>query len=211
MIAKKYFSALIILLTLLGFYKEQTPAPNQEIELQFAQGASVSQQTEEVIQAIKQQLQTLGVANIQVRQLANDTLAIAYYSNEDVSAIKELLVEKGFASKKQLPQIPTEDQTENFQAYATVDSYKLDIYELKTTADSFLGTHGKFILDLQKEFDKSPSPNSFANANSFIAGDVNTISIALTYSESGYTVIFKENTPYEIPDVRAGPSTTTLS
>lgn len=197
---------------LLGFYTEQTPVPNQEIELQFAGVTMVSSDTEEVIQAIKQQLQSIGVTNIQVRQQADNTLKIAYYSNENVAAIKAFLIENGVASNNGFPEEPTGDETFSFEAYANVDSYKLDVYELQTAADSSLGEHqGKYILDLQKEYDKSPSPNSFANTSSFFSGDFNTTSIELTYTESGYIVIFKENISYEIPDVRAGPFTATLS
>ncbi|MCH2195955.1 hypothetical protein [Kordia sp.] len=209
MIAKKYFSALIIFLVLLGYYQEQAPVPNQEIELQFSQNEVVSEETEDVILAIKEQLESLGVTNIQVRQLANNTLAIAYYSDENVAVIKEFLIEKGFASKK-LPKTPTEE-TGSHEIFANADSYKLDIYELQTTSDSYLGTHGKYILDLQKEYDKSPTSSSFANANSFITGDFDVNSLVLTYSESDYTVTFKENISYEIPDVRAGPFTIILS
>ncbi|MFK7746795.1 MAG: hypothetical protein AB8B65_00245 [Kordia sp.] len=211
MIAKKYFSALILFITLLGFYQEQTPVPNQQIELQFSGSATVSSNTEEVIEAIKLQLEDLGVANIQVRKQADNTLTIAYYSNENAASVKKLLIEKGIASKDKFPASPTENNTVNYQEFASLDSYELDVYELQTTSDSFDGTHGKYILDLQKEYDKSPTPNSFAKANSLITGDFNTSLIARMYTESGYTTILKENISYEIPDVRAGPFTTTLS
>ncbi len=212
MIAKKCFSALIILITLFGFYKEQTPAPNQEIELQFAEREAVAQDATIVIQAIKQQLQDFGVENIQVRERTAQTLKIAYFSEDAVATIKEFLVEKGWLANDESPTIPTEEQQVYLQAYANVDHCKIDIYELQSTADSYFGgTHGKYILDLHKEYDKSPTPNSFANTNSFITGDHHTLAIECTYTTSGYTVIHKENIAYEIPDVRAGPFSTTLS
>lgn len=211
MIAKKYFSGLLILLVLFGFYKEQTPAPNQEIELHFTDNASVSQENTAVIEAITQQLEDLGVENIQVRQQAGTSLKIAYFSNEKVAAVKELLIEKGFSAKDQLPILPIEDTNVYLQSFANVDNYQIDIYELQSDSDTVLGSHGKFILDLHKEYDKSPTPSSFANANSFVTGDDQTIAIELTYTISEYTVIPNENISYEIPDVRAGPFTTSLS
>lgn len=211
MIAKKYFSALLILIVLSGFYKEQTPAPNQEIELQFADTAVVAQDASEVIQAIKLQLTTLGVENIQVREHTTQTLKIAYFSQEKVAAVKELLIEKGLLAKDELPTIPTDDKSVYFQAYANVDSYKIDIYEIQSTSDSYVGTHGKYILDLHKEYDKSPTSNSFANASVFFTGNYQAVAIEYSYMIADYKVIVDENISYEIPDVRAGPFFTTLS
>ncbi|EDP95385.1 hypothetical protein U8527_17005 [Kordia algicida OT-1] len=202
MFAKRYLSAFVILLTLLGFYKEQTPAPNQEIELQFT-NQTVSQETKEVIDGIKKQLEALGVANIQVRQI-DGALKIAYYSDENVAAIKELLLEEIPASNNESPNQTDDDNTVVFQEYTAIEGYKLEVYELHTTSNPFIGVQGKFILSLQKDYDKSPNPNSFANTNNFISGEVKH-TIALAYTESSYTAIPKENTSYEIPDVRAGP------
>ncbi|PTX61178.1 hypothetical protein C8N46_105335 [Kordia periserrulae] len=206
MIAKKYFSAFIILLVLFGFYQEQTPAPNQEIELQFAENAAVSSETVEVIQAIKEQLRSLGVEYIQVRA-QGQTLKISYFSQENVAAIKEVLLAKGFLATDTIPVIPTEDNHENgtLQTYADVDTYKIDVYELQSAGDSFNGVHGKYILELHKEYDKSPTPNSFANTSVFFTGAIDTTTFELTYTISAYTTIPKENNTHEIPDVRAGP------
>ncbi|MEM6684419.1 MAG: hypothetical protein AAF617_01385 [Bacteroidota bacterium] len=199
------------MLTLFGFYKEQSPAPNQEIELHFTDSASTSQETTAIIQAITEQLEALGVENIQVRPQEGASLKIAYFSKEKVAAVKELLIENGFSAKDTLPVLPVEETNVYLQSFANVDQYQIDIYELQAASDAFLGAHGKFILDLHKEFDKSPTPNLFANTNSFVTGDHQTIAIELTYTRSEYTVIPKENISYEIPDVRAGPFTTSLS
>ncbi|MBC8756089.1 hypothetical protein H2O64_15535 [Kordia sp. YSTF-M3] len=206
MIAKKYFSALIILITLLGFYKKQSPAPNQEIELQFADQTTVLAETDEVIEAITAQLEALGVENIQVRQTAG-ILKIAYYSDENVAEIKKILAEEGFESEDKSEEIPTNKKAVTFQEYGIVDSFKIDVYELQTVSNPYTAIHGKYILALHKDYDKSPSPNSSANTSSFLTGEIKT-TIALAYTESSYTAIPKENISYEIPDVRAGPFTT---
>ncbi|QHI36326.1 hypothetical protein IMCC3317_16880 [Kordia antarctica] len=202
MIAKKYFSALIIFITLLGFYQKQIPAPNQQIELQFTDQAALFEETEEVILAIKKQLEALGVENIQVKQQGG-TLKIAYFSTEKITEIKKILSEEGFASNSKSQEIPSKNALQ-FHEYENADSYKIAVYELQTDFNPYVGTHGKYILSLQKDSDKSPNPNPFANANSFHTGEIN-ITIALAYTESSYTAIHIENTSYEIPDVRAGP------
>ena len=186
---------------LLGFYKEQVPAPNQQIELQFVDQATILEESDEVIEAIKVQLEALGVENIQVRQ-TDGTLKIAYYSDENVAEIKKILATEGFDSEEN----STGKKAVKFQDYGLVDSFKLDVYELQIDSNPFDGIHGKYILALQKNSDKSPdtNPNSFANANSFLAGEFKTI-ISLAYTESTYIAIPKENISYEIPDVRAGP------
>jgi len=205
MLAKKYFSALIILITLLGFYKKQNPAPNQEIELQFVDQELVVEDTEDVIKAIKQQLQALGITEIQVRTQENGILKIAYYSEADVADIKKVLSSKGIASEGESNEIPTNKKVVTFQHAGNVDTFKLDVYELQTTSNPYVGTHGKYILAFQKEYDKAPSPNSFGNTDSFLTGELKT-TIELAYTESTYTTILKENISYEIPDVRAGPT-----
>lgn len=211
MIAKRYFSALIILITFLGFYKKQSLVPNQEIELQFENQVTVFNETEDVIQAIKQQLVVLGVENIQVRQTPG-TLKIAYYSDANVAEIKKILAAEGFTSNHPSEETPTNPKAVKFQGNATADHFKIDVYELQTASNPYAAIHGKYILVVQKDFDKSPTsnPNSFANTSSFYLGDIKTV-IALAYTESSYTAIPKESIPHEIPDVRAGPSTTILS
>ena len=201
MIAKKYISALIILLTLLGFSKKPAPAPNQEIELQFADQATVIENTDDLIQAIKKQLEALGVTSIQVRQQEEGILKISYYSDENVAEIKRILSTNGITSEE----IPGSEKAVTFQDGGNLESYKIDVYELQTASNSYAGIHGKYILALQKDYDKAPSPNSFANANSFQAA-AHKVTIALAYTESTYTAIPKENISYEIPDVRAGPT-----
>ncbi|WP_298422918.1 hypothetical protein [uncultured Kordia sp.] len=206
MIAKRYFSALIILITLLGFYKKQNPAPNQEIELQFVDQEVVVEDTEDIIQAIKQQLEALGISDIQVREQENGILKIAYYSDAAVADIKSILSSKGITSERHSENIPTNNKVVKIQDHGNVDTFKLDVYEIQTTSNPYADIHGKYVLALQKDYDKSPpSPNSFGNTSSYITGEFKT-TIALAYTESTYTTILKENISYEIPDVRAGPT-----
>lgn len=204
MIAKRYFSAFIILILLLGFYKKQNPVPNQEIELQFVSQEVVDEDTEDIIKAIKLQLEAFGVTDIQVREQENGILKIAYYSETAVADIKKILSSEGITSKGEPNQIPTNKKVVKFQDYGNVDTFKLDVYEIQTTSGPYVGIHGKYILTLQKEYDKAPSPNSFGNVNSYLAREFQT-TIAFAYTESTYTTILKENISYEIPDVRAGP------
>lgn len=204
MIAKRYFTALVILITLLGFYSKQNPVPNQEIELQFVDQEVVIEDTEDVIEAIKEQLVAFGITDIQVREQENGVLKIAYYSETAVADIKKILSSNGIASNGESNNVPTDKKVFKFHDQGHLDTFKLDVYELQTASNPYIGVHGKYILALQKEYDKSPSPNSFGNTNSYFSGEFKT-TIALAYTESTYTTILKENISYEIPDVRAGP------
>ncbi|WP_430412219.1 hypothetical protein [Kordia sp.] len=204
MIAKRYFSAFIILIVLLGFYKEQTPVPNQEIELQFVDQQVVIEDTQNIIEAITKQLQALGITDIQVREQENGILKISYYSEAEVAAVKKTLSSNGIASKSESGNTPTNTNVFKFKDSGNVDTFKLDIYEIQTVSSPYVGIHGKYILALQKDYDKAPTPNSFGHAYSYVTGEFQTI-IALAYTESTYTTILKESISYEIPDVRAGP------
>lgn len=204
MIAKRYFSAFIILILLLGFYKKQNPAPNQEIELQFVSQEVVDEGTEDIIKAIKLELEAFGITEIQVREQEEGVLKIAYYSETAVADIKKILFSEGIVSKGSSSKIPTNKRVVKFQNYGNVDTFKLDVYEIQTVSSPYSGIHGKYILALQKEYDKAPSPNSFGNVNSYLTREFQT-TITFAYTESTYTTILKENISYEIPDVRAGP------
>lgn len=212
MIAKKYIAAFIILLTLLGFYKEQTPAQNQEIELQFTHATIQTTQTEELIEAIKTKLHALGVENITVRQFTNETLKIAYHSQQEVAAIKAVLIDEGFANTFPLQEIPSNDSENSIliDELASTDGYKIDVYELKNASDSYSGMQGKFILSLHKEYDKSPSPNSFAVHSTYFSASTTQVTKS-THKATTYKTIYKAAVSYETPDVRAGPSTKVYS
>ncbi|WP_046758405.1 hypothetical protein [Kordia jejudonensis] len=205
MIAKKYFSALVILITLLGFYTKQTPVPNQEIVLQFVDQAVVVEDSQNIIDAIKSQLQSVGVTDIQVTEQENGILKIAYYSDAEVADIKKILAANGIHSEKDSQELPNNKKVVAFQNDGNVETFKLDVYEIQTSLNPYAGVHGKYILALQKEYDKSPNPNSFGNTHTFFTGEFKN-TIALAYTESTYTTILKENISYEIPDVRAGPT-----
>jgi hypothetical protein len=205
MIAKRYFSALIILLLFFGFSEKQVSVPNQQIELQFTNQEVVQEDTQDIILSITQQLEALGITDIQVKQQEDGILKISYYSDAAVAEIKKVLFANGIHSDGTSKEIPDNTNIVKFKEYGTVDTFKLDVYELQTTSNPYAGIHGKYIIALQKDFDKSPNPNSFGHTSSFLTGELKT-TIALVYTESGYTTIHKENISYEIPDVRAGPT-----
>lgn len=205
MIAKRYFSALVILLVFLGFYTKQNPVPNQEISLQFADQQMINGDAEDIIKTIKTTLQSVGVAAIQVRKQENGTLKIAYYSDAKVTAIKKILAAIGIHSNNDSGMIPISKKRIAFQDLENVDAFKLDVYEIQTVSNAFVGIHGKYILSLQKEYDKAPtSPNIFGNTSAYYSTEEKAI-LVVSFSESVYKSMLKEKLSYETPDVRAGP------
>lgn len=206
MIAKRYFTALVILLVFLGAYTKQYPAPNQEISLQFVDKKEVSDNADDLITAIKTTLQSVGVTEIQVREQDNGTLKITYYSDADVAVIKKVLSSIGVESEKDSNSIPTDKKVVAFKDAGSADIFKLDVYEIQTATNAFAGAHGKYILSFQKEYDKAPtSPSASGNTSAYHSSE-QKITITLVYSESVYKPILKETISYEIPDVRAGPT-----
>ena len=58
---KWYFGALIIVFTLLGVYQNRISVPNQEIVLQFTDVNITSDEAENTIEIVKEQLQAIGI------------------------------------------------------------------------------------------------------------------------------------------------------
>ena len=100
---KWYLSTFVLILVLLGYSRQQAYVPNQEIVMQFVDADVTSDVTQNAIAIVKKQLQTIGIANIQVRETVAGRLKITYNSDLDVASIKrifskELSLELGYVS-----------------------------------------------------------------------------------------------------------------
>ncbi|MCK8479950.1 hypothetical protein [Psychroserpens algicola] len=199
-----YISILIITLTLLGSIASQQQAnvPNQEIVLQFTSTAVTTDDTQNTIDTVKQQLYAAGVKHIQVQELQDNRLKITYYSGTDVASIKALLseetsIELGYLSQSNSENpLPSEDRK--------ID-YNVDVYEIQQATDSF-DLDGKLALETKAEHDR------FSNPNVDITSKEITIDAKESIEKSAYKfrrtiAIGIDNTSYKIPEVRAGPST----
>ncbi len=197
-----YISTLIIILTLLGVVnKQQISEPNQEIVLQFTNTKISSEDTHNTIVNIKKQLEGLGVNNIQVNEKENGKLIITYYSDVDVTSIKETL-----SSNDKLA-LNTSNPDENkkhsgFPLDENSSSYNLDIYEIQKSSDSNWDLNGTFVTELKSEANRFSNPNSYAFINIV---DVRGTAEKVAYKTHCNITIAIDNTSHKIPEVRAGP------
>ncbi|OUR91459.1 hypothetical protein A9Q87_10905 [Flavobacteriales bacterium 34_180_T64] len=202
--ARWYISTLIIILTLCGAVSQQQSAlPNQEIVLQFANDHVSSDETQNAIVIVKQQLLAIGVDNIQVRKQEGGKLKITYYSTTDVASIKKIL------SNNQTSGIDyTSNNQDEKQAEPPLDSnsngYNLDVYEIQNGNDA-LDLGGKFALELKVENDRFLNSNVFMYTDGIDAEERDRI-VKTAYKLNRNIAIAIEKISYIIPEVRAGPS-----
>ncbi|WP_299519187.1 hypothetical protein [Winogradskyella sp.] len=200
--SKLHFGILILLITFLVRYLENSVAPNQQIVVQFSNTEISENDTEKTIEVIKTKLHVVGVKQIQVGQNQDGHLKITYYSTTGVEEIQNILSDNetfklthGFADELS-SKIPTEEKPE---------SYKLDIseiYENSNTSD--WGFDGVQVVEHNQKSDRfnnlKKSNSGYQNHSDFISVGVKRL-ISSTQKK-----LFLDNYSYIIPEVRAGPS-----
>ena len=196
---KRYFSALIIILTLLGVAQQQFSVPNQEIVMQFTDDEVSSDDALNAIAIVKNQLQIIGVDNIQVREVEDGRLRITYYSDIDVASIKDILsqekkIELGYTSQdNESNKIPSDNES---------NGYNLDVFKIQKGSDSEWDLDGTLVLEFKPDGDRFSNPKVFAsNEEIDVEENITKIAYKLHYN----IAIAIDNTSYKIPEVRAGP------
>ena len=202
-----YISALVITLALLGGFvsQEQNTTPNQEIVLQFASKTVTNDETQSAITTVKQQLEAIGIHDIQVTKNDGGQLKITYFSTIDIASVKSVLSKKiklklqdsGIDNKNRPYQIPYKDSSV---------AYNLDVYEIQNGSDTAFHLSGKLALEHKADNDRFSNTNPYANTKaldySFLEQQVKNAYKFHKYS--GITIDYKSN---KIPEVRAGPNT----
>ena len=197
---KSYFSALIIALTLLVVAQQQITMPNQEIVMQFTDDEVTSDEALNAITIVKNQLQNIGVENIQVRELDDGILKITYYSEIDVASIKNILskekkLELGYTSQQEKStKLPSDDES---------NSYNFDVFEIQKSSDAEWDFNGTLVLELKPDGDRFFNPKIYASIDEVDADISNKKAVCKTYSNIAIAI---DNTSYKIPEVRAGPT-----
>ena len=198
---KWYFSVLIVFLTLLGICQEQNSVPNQEIVLQFTDDEVTNEEAQNTIAIIKEQLQTLGINDIQVGEQEDGRLKITYYSDANVASIKKILskgkrIELGYTSYNQ-------DEKDGNLPSNKNSNYNFDVYEIQST-DLTLGFDGKYVLEIKQEYERFSNPNVYS-----FEGEINVTErckiVKVAYRVNRNIAIAIDNTLNTIPEVRAGP------
>ena len=85
-----YILAFVSALALLGISFGNPNVPNQEIVIQFEKEGLNHFQTEEVLQNITKQLQSVGIEDIHVVEMGGGKLRVRYYSTTQISEIQHL-------------------------------------------------------------------------------------------------------------------------
>lgn len=199
---KWFIRSLLILLAFLGLSLEQNPAPNQQIVVEFAQDNVSPIDAQKTLAAVQEKLAASGAENIQIKETANGTLSITYYSTFDAIAIKSMLFsQQGIALENTSFSNNNPNTPEAPVDHASV--YKLDVHELKQDSDLIAGLNG-IVLEFEAKIHRYFMPDGYANL----------AKVAVLSSNRNEKVAFKissrqslriDHFSYKIPEVRAGP------
>lgn len=200
---KWYVSALIFALAIVGISLEQVSVPNQEIVLQFADLEVTLDETQDAITQIKSQLEALEVDNIQIQESGNGTLKITYYSDIDVSEVKKIFLEDidlaishtSYDFDKENTRLPSKEDRK---------PYQLDVYEIQENID-IAGSSGN-IVELKSEIIRFFTPDTYASISKQRNEEKNKTE-KLAYIVHRNIAIAIDDASYNIPEVRAGPTT----
>mgnify|MGYP000185294890 CR=1 FL=1 len=203
MIARWCISILIFGLTLFGVVSQQHIAvPNQEIVLQFQDVDLASNQTVDAVAKVKEQLQALGAKNIQVLSLNTGKLKITYFSDADISSIKQL-----FRDQETLAlQFTSQSQDQNSSELPFEDSkisYDINVYKIQNAQHSGWDFDGAISLEIEVKSDRFLDPNYFSVEH--IGYEYSDNLIHVTYKIRKAIAIQISDPLHTIPEVRAGP------
>ena len=193
---KWYFGALIIIFTLFGANQENLVVPNQEIVLQFSSVEVTPNEAQLVIASVKQQLKTIGVSQVDIREEANGRLVISYYSDSTIANVKDI-----FYSEIAIGYSLNADNQSEFPIDQT---YNLDVFKITKSSDTGFGSNGKFIFELKQDYDRFSNPNINVYASAVITTEKN-IEFLVAYKQNKTIAVAINNIPYKIPEGRAGP------
>ncbi|TNJ46141.1 hypothetical protein KFZ70_08795 [Tamlana fucoidanivorans] len=204
MIARWCISIFVLVLTLFGVVsQQQTPAPNQEIVLEFAHVELSSEEALKTIGEVKEQLQEVGVTNVQIKPLDDGKLKISYFSESDVTSVKRafaknpyLAVETDASTPKKSSEIPSHD--ESLQ-------YHFDIYEIEPGDYSGWDFNGSVVLQLDNKSDRFLDPSLKLNTSGLVHNHLSK-QVKVSYRVQQTIAIALDTPLHSIPEVRAGPN-----
>lgn len=202
---KWYLSAALIFIVALGSVlgQRQTTVPNQEIVLQFANEDISLNDAQHTIAIVEQELQRIGIIDIQVSEQEDGRLVISYYSDTNVESIKKLL-----ATQKELALgiVSSEKNKKplHFPSKKNIIGYNLDVYEIQDGQNSFSNSGGKCAVELKSGQQHFVNPNFYIpTENGFLVESEQILKSNFNFQR--YIVIVKDYRSHKIPEVRAGP------
>ena len=184
--------------TLLSIHQSQVFIPNQEIVLKFNNGVTFGE-SQHTIAALKEQLQSLGVHNIQLVEENDGALKIIYYSDLEVSVVKLKLSE----CQRMHIGYTTEGNGKQQEKPSPSKEYNLDVYEIIEGADVDIAAKG-YIPDIKVENNRSFTPKLYISYHEL---EVKSSCELFENRTSSYenTIVEINKSSFKIPEVRAGP------
>ncbi|WP_242085309.1 hypothetical protein [Aestuariivivens sediminis] len=200
---RKYVGALIVFLTFLGVVvQQQSILPNQEIVLEFTDSEITPNDTQSTIALVKDQLQSLGAKNIQVKEGRQGKLRISYHSAINVTKVKNALSKNNAfvfeystnGSEQKGSHVPSEDHKV---------SCNLDIYEIHNDDGSASDFSGKSVLTVNYKGDRYNCPDFYNFCNYW--KPCNAEDCRVNHKRYQQLVLEIQDPLHIIPEVRAGP------
>lgn len=198
-----YFTGVIIALAIFGMsIGQSTTNPNQEIVVRFNATSIDSEEVQLAVADIRIQLESIGIDDVQVSEILDGKLKVTYYSNEDVSVVKNLFLKH---NKLQLgnTDFNEKDQSSKNPFGNNSNTYKLDVVKIQQDLGSDLGFHG-ILVEVKSANDQYLKP-----ILSLATSEIN-ISLKYTIESAGCKIypniaLLLNDSAHKIPEVRAGP------
>ena len=204
MFARWCISTSVFLLILFGAVSQQHLAvPNQQIVLQFTDVELTSEDAKQTILIVKEQLEALGVENIQVKAQENGKLKISYYCDADISSIKNSFARTQHVVLDYQTDSPGKESSKGPRDDKRI-TYNLNVYEIQSASDSGWDLDGTFTLEVEAKSDRYLDPNNYFTAPNFCVKTSNNI-IKVTYKIHRNISMDVGDALHSIPEVRAGP------
>ena len=199
---KLHFGLFVILFAFLGTFLEQTTVPNQQIVIQFLDQDISKEEADNAIETVKAQLQTIGVALINIDQNSDGQLKITYYSASDVDKIQDLFLE---AQNFEITYDTDSENTNKFPVGKSLKDYELNISEIQNSGQVNWDFEKTEIVQLDQKSDYSY--NSKVNASGHTVNEkYNTNKIRVAIQIRSTIALAIDNHSCAIPEVRAGPN-----
>jgi len=200
MLKNWYIATFAILFAIAGAGFVPFSVPNQEIVVQFSETTS-SDDTDAAITQIRAQLVLLGVEDVQIKQRADGSLKITYYSDVAVSLIQEAFARQhqDLFAKVGVPH--SNDTDVPFKEMA--DAFQFTVSEIGGGTDIYNGLKGH-VLEIETKSSRFHPPEFFFTATlSAVKKEIkrSEISVLIYSQQTGVVAI----TSHLLPETRAGP------
>ncbi len=199
---KWYIGTLVVILSVMGLVQqEQITLPNQEIVLQFKKEVVSKAEIQTAIALLKNELQHLGVSQIELYEGEDGTLKITYYSVTDASSIKTVLLNR-IRSDLQSSDDDADPFAIPFQNHENT-AYNIDVYDIENGTGEASDLNGVVVLEVEAKADRFSKPKIYTAFIEQLPSKNEEEVSKLNRVHSNVPIL--EKALHIIPEVRAGP------